>query len=185
MTMFGAIFIGMRTRNIIGGVLWQRWRDIPNYEGMYKVSSLGKVKSFKYKEKLLKLIPCGLGYLKVNLYNNGAKRFEIHKLVAMSFLNYIPIGITLVVNHINGDKENNCVSNIEVVTHRENLSVCFRKDRENVSSKYPGVSKSKKSKKWQASIRVNRILKYLGRFDTELSAYNAYLSALSKIIRRQ
>ena len=70
------------------------WKDIPNYEGLYQVSNLGKIKSLErftddghhVKEKILKQ-SFAKGYLKVNLCKNGLKKtICVHKLVAQAFL---------------------------------------------------------------------------------------------------
>ena len=89
------------------------WRDIVNYEGLYQVSSLGRVKSLKFgKERILRLIDGGKGYLIVNLHKDGkAKNHYVHRLIAEAF---IPNPDNLPeINHIDEDKTNNCVKNLE------------------------------------------------------------------------
>ena len=90
------------------------WRDIEGYEG-YQISNYGNVKSFrrdKIKGKILK--PCTThGYLLVRLYSNKdeSKMFRIHRLVALHFLELVD-GKNI-VNHIDGNKTNNYVENLE------------------------------------------------------------------------
>ena len=104
------------------------WRDIPNYEGLYQVSNLGNVKSL-YRlannnhiihEKILKPQRNYNGYLIVNLYkNNKMKPKLIHRLVGKTFIdnpnnfNYI--------NHIDKNKSNNNVNNLEWCTQSYNV----------------------------------------------------------------
>lgn len=108
------------------------WKDIPNYEGLYQVSNLGKVKSLPRKtcnqyQKgiLMKPIKTRFGYLKVELYKNTkAKWFPIHRLVAMTFLN--EFDNNLQVNHKNGIKTDNTIDNLEMVTASENQFHSYR-----------------------------------------------------------
>lgn len=76
-------------------------------------------------------------------------------------------------DHINGNGLDNRRENLRVVTHRVNT----QNRHQNKSSKYPGVVKDCQSGKWIAQIRVNGIRRYLGRFETEEVAANAYVSA--------
>ena len=59
------------------------------------------------------------GYLKVDLFNNGTPRSRyVHRLVVEAFIGEIPAGLE--VNHISGQKVDNCIENLEVVTHAMN-----------------------------------------------------------------
>ena len=99
------------------------WRDIKGYEGYYKISDTGLVKSLArhciHKDKILSQGNNGKGYLFVGLSKKGkVKRFYIHRLVAESFLPNR--GRKPEVNHKDGNKSNNFVSNLEWVTGKEN-----------------------------------------------------------------
>lgn len=97
------------------------WKDIKGYEGIYKISNLGNVKS----NKLLKKELCTNGYFRVTLYNEKSpKRFLVHRLVAETF---IPNPENKPqVNHIDGNKLNNCVCNLEWATSKENNVHAFK-----------------------------------------------------------
>lgn len=102
------------------------WKDIPNYEGMYQVSNLGRVKSFNYnrtgKEGVLKPKPHRDGYFQVMLYKGGrGKMNKIHRLVILAFLGQSD----LQVNHINGIKTDNRLENLEYCTGSENIRHAF------------------------------------------------------------
>ena len=100
------------------------WKEIKDYEGIYQISNLGRVKSFKYgKEKLLKNIINSRGYYNVHLFkNNHREKKTLHQLVAFAFLNHTPCGMELVVNHKDLNKLNNRVENLEIVTQKENYN---------------------------------------------------------------
>lgn len=158
----------------------EEWKDILGYEGLYKVSNLGNIKSLKFqKEKVLKLQTNTKGYFIVNLYKNKKmKSHQIHQLVAIAFLNHVPCKMELVINHINFDKKDNKVSNLEIVTNRENSNRKHLKS----TSKYTGVSFEKDRNKWVAQIKINGKRVLLGRFSNEIDASNAYQSKLKEII---
>lgn len=166
------------------------FKDIPNYEGLYQVSNLGNVKSLErqcnhwcgglrfLKERILKKRIDANGYIQVYLSKNGImKPFKVHQLVAIEFLNHIPCGYELVVNHKNFNKLDNRVENLEIITTRENTNKKHLKS----SSKYIGVCWDKQRKKWIASITINGKLKYLGRFINEYDANLAYQNKLKTL----
>lgn len=94
----------------------EAWKQFKNTT--YSVSSLGDVYS-AYTEKILKPFPNNNGYLTVDLFHNTVKeRVAIHRMVAVAFIDN-PENKEF-VNHIDGNKQNNCVSNLEWVTPSEN-----------------------------------------------------------------
>ena len=80
------------------------------------------------------------------------------------------------VNHIDGNTFNNCVSNLEWCSTRENLHYRFRKNRNEIKSKYIGVRpyKLKKCIVYGSQISINGKTKNLGTYNTEIEAYEAY-----------
>lgn len=106
------------------------WKDIPGYEGLYQVSNLGNIKSLDryvfgiYKDrfirgKIKKLTINKKGYLKITLFKNGkGNTREVHRIIAEAFIPNIENKSQ--VNHIDGNKQNNNVENLEWVTPREN-----------------------------------------------------------------
>ena len=121
------------------------YKDVIGYEGVYQVSNLGNVKSYRNsKERQLKLVKNYAGYLVVCLSINNTKKVrKVHQLVAESFLNHKRCGMELVVNHIDFDKTNNKLDNLEIITNRENSNRKHLKS----SSIYTGVYWYKKYNK--------------------------------------
>ena len=157
----------------------EEWKTIIGYENDYLISSFGNVKSIKHnKERLLKKSINTKGYYIISLCKNGkSKSFQIHQLVAINFLNHIPNGLNMVVNHIDLNKKNNNLSNLEIVSNRENSNRKHLKS----SSNYTGVSWDKNKRKWQSQIKINNKNIFLGRFNNELEASNAYQQELNKL----
>jgi hypothetical protein len=162
------------------------WKDIKGYEGLYQVSNLGRVKSlgnggvnqFQGNE-VIKLLNTSSGYAMVNLSKNGLKKiYTVHSLVANSFL--IKIKNLNNVNHIDENKLNNNVTNLEWVSVRENRTYSINKSK--TSSSYVGVyfKKGRKTNVWGSCISIKGKSKHLGYYSSEIKAYQAYLSALEK-----
>ena len=163
------------------------WKDIKGYEGLYKVSNLGRVKSVervckskfgsfrRVSEKIRKVVIGNTGYYEVTLNKKGKRKtFKIHQLVAINFLNHKPCGYNLIVDHINNDQLDNKVENLQITTQRVNAS----KDRKNKTSKYTGVSFNKGTNKWISRITISGSEVYLGLFNCETSAHLAYQKVL-------
>lgn len=109
------------------------WKDIPEFEGLYQASNLGRIKSVKriakkeyrnnriVKEKIMEGTKNKDGYLKIHISNkerNINKCVFVHRLVAKAFIpnpNNLPQ-----INHKDGNKLNNCISNLEWCTNLYN-----------------------------------------------------------------
>lgn len=119
------------------------WKDIKDYEGIYQVSTLGRVKRVK-TGRILKPFKHLKGYLLINLCkNNIAYTKTIHRLVAQTF---IPNPENKPqVNHIDEDKTNNMVSNLEWVTAEENINHGTRNERVGESNSIPIIATNLKT----------------------------------------
>lgn len=181
------------------------WKDIKEYEGYYQSSTWGQIKSLdRYVEyslnggglkflkgkikklgkqpanPLLTIDECGNDYyLITSLYKNKiGKSRPVARLIAETF---IPNPFNLPeVNHIDENKQNNNVWNLEWTNNREQTSH-RSSTKKNKTSKYTGVCWFNHVKKWHAQISVNGTTKNLGCFLTEEEASNAYQEALKEI----
>lgn len=96
------------------------WKDVLGYEGLYMVSSLGRIKNGR-TEVVLKPSKQNSGYLKVNLHSNGRQETKtVHRIVASSFLG---IGEECDIHHLDEDKTNNSLSNLEACSHQRNVEL--------------------------------------------------------------
>lgn len=177
------------------------WKDIPGYEGYYQVSNLGRVKSLArmvsrknqpdcpIEERCLKQRTGKNGYNYVVLSKEGKpKTALIHRMVATAFVKN-PKG-QKIVNHIDGDKQNNRFDNLEWCSSGENNKHAFETgliskeklaksvmnpehQNKNNTSGRKGVYFNKQVKKWQAYIKVNHKVIYLGVFEKKEDAIRA------------
>lgn len=130
------------------------WKDVVGYEGIYKVSNTGKIKSLNYnktgKEKILATTINKHGYEDVTLYNKKLKKtipYRVHRLVAIAFIeNDDPINKTQ-VNHKDECKTNNNVNNLEWCTPKYNMDYGTRKERAMKSNEKSGYEKMQKTRK--------------------------------------
>lgn len=120
----------------------EEWKDIPQYEE-YQVSNIGRIRTFNkitytekhgarhWKNRILKpKIQCkkdGRKDYRVNLWKNGKPHtILISRLVAFTFLNEDINNRELTVNHINGNSIDNSLSNLEIVSLKENIQHALR-----------------------------------------------------------
>ena len=157
----------------------EQWKDILDYEGLYQVSDLGRVKrldrlknhssgkgTFLSKEKIMKQSK-GKFYYSVGLYDSfKLKTWLVHHLVSIVFLNHYPKRNNLVIDHKDNIKGNNMLSNLQIITNRNNSS----KDRIN-SVGFTGVRKDEN--------RFVAQISYKGKI-ISLGAYNSAEDASKK-----
>lgn len=162
------------------------WKDVVGLEDCYMVSNIGRVKSKRKlcingrhkADKLIKTFTCRWGYTCFTSCNNNIRKMKkVHRCVMEAF-----VGLSeLSVDHINGVKSDNNLSNLQYVTQRENILRYWDKKKRGNTSKYVGVSKVKKTGKFKAEICRNKKRVYLGEFLTEDAAATAYKNYSDRI----
>lgn len=178
----------------IYGPLMEEWIDIPSYEGIYKISNYGLLKSMSryvfqkqrtyiINEKLLNNNLDTHGYVYGFLYmgkGTAPKRIKTHKEMCKLFIG--KLGKNLWVNHKNGIRNDNFILNLEICNPRENITHGYTigGNRKKKTSKYVGVSWSKARNKWISSFGYNKRTIHLGAFDEESDANIEYQKAIIK-----
>lgn len=151
------------------------WKDVIGYEGLYQVGDLGNVRRLNKPTPML-LQKRGKGYLGIMLYRGGVgKMYLVHRIVATSFLGESD----LQVDHKNGNKKDNRLTNLEYVDNRENVTRGFA--RTPTTSAFTGVSWHKRKSLWQSRITINKKVFCLGYFTSQEEAHERYLSKLKTI----
>jgi hypothetical protein len=161
------------------------WKDIPDYEGYYMASNMGRLMSLPrlvdnkfgtkhlVRKKILSAEPRTFGYVSAVLRKEGVGiSYRVHRLIIKTFLGESD----LVVDHINGIRHDNRLENLRYCTHRENSK--YSSEKMETLSKYVGVSYIKNGCKWVASISIKGKGYTVGLFETEIEAHNAYQKAL-------
>lgn len=117
----------------------EKWRPVIGYEGLYEVSSFGRVKSLDRKihtnnnhDRFLKgrilVIKKNIGgYPICSLSNKKSRSVRVHRIVARSFI--LNPDNKPCVNHIDNSRTNNCVSNLEWITQKDNIIYSFSQNR--------------------------------------------------------
>lgn len=140
------------------------WVPIAGHKD-YEVSNMGRLRSLKNSIPIvLKPSLCRDGYERKILNN---KTLLVHRIVANTFISGSD---TRQINHKNGMKRDNRVENLEFVSARENTNHHHIKLK---GSDIIGVRKTK-SGKYSAQIRIDKKIVYLGTFNSEIEASNAY-----------
>ena len=168
------------------------WKDVVGYEGLYQVSNLGRVKSFdrairegrnRIPGKMMFPHQDRKGYLNVNLSREG-KIFhaKVHRLVAQAFL---PNPENLPeVNHINFEKDNNFVKNLEWVTSKTNSEHFFGSEKAEQRNKKLRKEKNPNAKLTSKDVNLLRKLRkeYRIKRTTLALLFGVSLSQIQRII---
>ena len=106
-------------------MIQEEWKDVIGYIGLYRISNIGNVKKLNKDKRskpfrILKPIINKNGYLRVYLYKNKkGKPFFIHRLMLETFVGPCPMGMEC--RHLDGDRKNNKLNNLEWSTHITNM----------------------------------------------------------------
>ena len=140
----------------------EQWKDIPGWEGKYQASTHGRIKSLErivimkngmqktIREKVL--INDNGKYSLVTLYNGKRKHYSVHFLVYTTFVGPVPEGYE--INHINENKYDNRLENLNLMTHKENSNWGTRNKR--ISEKKIGQKMTEETKQKLSEILTNR-----------------------------
>ena len=151
----------------------ETYKDVPGYEGQYQVSVRGNVRSLdrlgsdgrKLKGQMLRPGLKSTGYSVVSLCRDGVmKSFNVHTLVAFTFLGVCPEGMN--IDHFDENKANNKLCNLSYMLIGDNMY----RSKKNMTSTHRGVHWNKADKKWKVQLTIDGKRIYLGSFDTELEA---------------
>lgn len=157
------------------------FKDVIGYEGLYKISNLGNVISLNnYRRKFNRLL-CpfeSVGYKYVSLHNRGnTTRIAIHRLIAIHFI--INPENKPMVNHKDGNKQNNNIENLEWCTCKENIQHAY-----DTGLKKIGVNHIKRTKEVHSKKVINTETKEvfisgLEAAKTTIYSYSYVLSMLN------
>jgi hypothetical protein len=166
----------LRVKTVFEKIPGEIFKEVVGYRN-YEASNLGRIIS-KNKGGEYRLLNQHLdvsGYFTVGLIDNNGKlrSRKVHQIVAVCFLDHIPNGHSLVVDHINNVKSDNRVENLQLISARKNST----KDK---SNPFTGVTLDRNSNRYRARIHINGRRVHLGMFDTPEEAHGKYLEALSK-----
>lgn len=181
----------------------EEWRDIIDFEGLYQISNLGnfrkhpskqgKSKNPKPLERKISTNRFGYKYIDLCKGNKKSKK-TVHQAVAAAFITGFSYGMH--VNHIDGNKENNTLTNLEIASCSENNTHAFALglNPKKGKSKYHNVStrldKRAKNPKlmYTASVKREGKRHYIGSFNCEIEAAKAvdnYLNSIGDNIRQR
>ena len=157
------------------------WKNIPEYENLYKLNLFGEIEShdkttngIKSTGRPIILSKNKVGYMFVKLSKNGKKQmFQIQKLMALTFVGYIPDG--KVVDHIDNNKTNNNINNLQFLTIRENSI-----KEKIIKNGYIDIHRRKDNGKWRVRLQIPTGRLNVGHFGTMVEALEAYDEACKK-----
>ena len=159
------------------------WKPVENYEKFYEVSNKGRIRNTR--NKIMKTYKINSGYEAIKFTVNTKRTSHlIHRLVAKAFLDN-PKNLPE-VNHINENKMDNKIDNLEWVSSSQNkqhslksgtydkiytqCNTLGKKNNYKRYSNYHNVTFQKSRNKWAATVRINGKNMFPKRFDTEIEA---------------
>jgi len=163
----------------------EAWKPIRYYDGAYEVSNMGRVRSVDrvvkkgrvnafQKGRLISFFVRKKGYRVVSLYKeNKKKNWDIHQLVAIEFLSHLPCGLSKVVDHIDQNKENNNLSNLRIISNRDNLLRSI--DRDLPHNVYPSKNR------FRVRFNINGKSKSYGTYKTIAEAEKVAIEVSKKL----
>lgn len=152
----------------------EEWKHIVETKNKFMISNYGRIKySANNKIYPLYFIPQGYAYVSLRFYKQH-KTFRVNVLVWDYFGYKDRKGHE--VDHIDGDKTNNIISNLQLLSGRENTAKYWSKIQKH--SKYVGITFHNNNNKWLSRIFINNKREHLGYYNCETSAYFAYLRRL-------
>lgn len=163
------------------------WKDIPNFEGLYQVSNLGRIKklavtnldtlnrSYYLPEKISKQHLRDKRYPAIHLTKNKTQHFfRVHTLVMLAFVGESD----MCVDHIDNNSQNNHLTNLRYISHRRNI--LYGKRDQKRKHKYPGIW-VKPNGNYGAVMQLKGKTKHLGTFKDPKEASEAYLKAIENL----
>lgn len=140
------------------------WKTFKGYENCYEVSNMGRIRSLR-TGNIIKQRANSLGYLSVSLKKDRkSKEYRVNRLVALTFLDNPENKPE--VNHKDGNKKNNCITNLEWVTHKENM----------IHARKNNLIKITEKLKKQSSINGKKRSKPVEQYTIEGEFVKSYLS---------
>jgi hypothetical protein len=151
------------------------------YWDNYIVYNSGDVWS-KKRKKFLKPRFDKDGYKRVDLTNKEKKRktFHIHKLVAIVYMKFQPTSVDICIDHIDDDKLNNYLHNLQIITRQQNSRKIKYKNKKDGLPK--GVSSNKTKTKFYANICIDGARCYLGCYNSIHEAQAKYMEKYSELM---
>lgn len=172
--------------------LEEEWRPVVGYENLYEVSNFGRVRSKEAevrqrygtrtrRSRMKKIITNENGYCTVNLFKDN--KIKIHKCHRLLMTAFVPNPEKKrVINHKDGDKQNNHISNLEWSTHKEN----------SIHAVQNGLAASLKGEDCHNTFLTNRdiyeirLLHYNGiRYSTLAKVFGMHEKNISQIVNRK
>lgn len=132
-------------------MLTETWKEIAGYNGLYQISTWGRIKSYKRSPngKILSYKNSKGSYLRCNLsIGEHSTTMLIHRLVYITFVGNIPKGMD--IDHIDGNKQNNHLDNLQCVSRKEHIRKTIRQNPDTIKGllRHNQITKIKAVEQW-------------------------------------